>query len=266
MVYQIGGVSEDIVGPDGRLLPTYRPKRPKPRRDKPPPGWLAFLLGGVPGLRLALLHDARVGAPIVAVGVLLIVGLILQLVELLGAPSRLAALGIAPRFVAWPAAGLLILLSAFELLRTAAALSEPRPGARWARLLAGAFLPAAGLAVFSVLFGALRPRWLEPAMVSATVLALGALPAAVYGALRFSTLHQRHRQISAGLLALLILGGGLGLWLGRAPLSTQLKSQGFVVLPRLLLPAAAPTKNKANAKAKAKAATAEPPKADPPQR
>lgn len=227
-------LSADIMGSDGRQLPTYKPKRPRPRREAPLPGWLSALIGIVPGLRLSLMYSARAGLPLLAAGGLLVIGIIVVGVSLLGAPARLAALGIAPRFTVFPAAALLGLITLFELLRVAGALSEPVTGSRWARALAGCFLPALGASLACFFFGGLAPRWLEPVWVASTALSVGALPAAVYAALGFTESRRYHRRVSAALLLVVLIAGGLAIWVGSEGLTAHLRAQSFTVVPALL--------------------------------
>lgn len=139
----------------------------------------------------------------------------------------------------WAAIVLAVLV--FELLRFAAALEEKYYGTRAPRLLAALLVPAMAVVIGSPRLIYMWPQLMEAVWLTAVVVAIGAVPAAIWSAAEgFLMSIDRLRRFQIAVLAGLVItvGGGLGLILGiasvRGAALVWATEAGFQILPRLL--------------------------------
>ena len=229
-----------VVDHRGRTRPLYKPRSERPDTWHPN-RWVRALLGLVPGLRLAVMHDLRSGAALLVTGLLtlgaaLFVG---------GAWSRteasLARLQIDRRFMIIHGAILVLLVLLYELQRLASSVAEREKLPLAARGLGALLLPAAVTAFACASLMPVAPRSLEACFFSAVIVAVGALPAAIScaaeGALRGGDERRMFRLAGAALLAVLTIALVLSAVLGGASLDAlahAAASAGFRVLPGML--------------------------------
>lgn len=203
------------------------------------PGRMARLaLGLVPGLRVMAVSSTFGGLPYLVLGLTAIVlgGLLALEWEL--ATENVRTLHIREVFLLVHAGAIVLAAAVFEMLRFGASLEERYYGSRAPRLLASLLLPA-----LIVLFGGpevvrLWPRLVEAAWMTAAVIVLGAVPAAIWTAAEgFLASHERLRRFQLAVGGVLASGAVLGvivvLTFG-ARLSAWAADVGFVLLPRLL--------------------------------
>lgn len=196
-------------------------------------------MGLVPGVRALVSGQVRIGAPYIIVGLGALLGTVLLFRTYPTTLETLRHLRIQPRFIILHAAGILALVTAYELLRFGASLEEHPGSASGApRFLAALWLPALVVVTGGPTVVAHAPRIVEPAWFAATVVVLGAAPAVVRCALgaRLSR-PERPRTfrwgsaaaLFAALLVLVsaVLGFG-GEW------SAKAEEAGFRLLPGLI--------------------------------
>lgn len=166
----------------GRSRPLYTPRSKTPRpqalkgRDK-------LIYGLFPGLRVMATEGFSAGGPVAGLA-LLVIGVGIFLFTSLDVTLEVLKRVDARPEVALIQIGLWVLaVTVFELLRLGSSGFERSRGPRAPRALATVLLPALALGYASMTSASLAPRLTEATFVTAFVLALGSLPAAVYCAI-----------------------------------------------------------------------------------
>ncbi len=225
-----------------RAEPLFSPKSPRPQPWRP--GRLArALLGAIPGLRQLALEDVRRGAPLVALGVALIVAFAIILSGWAARTQGLVRLRIDLRLELLEAVCLALIVFAYEGLRLVASLEE-RTRRPWGpRVAAAPLVPAAALVALGPAVVSHAPRLLESLWWAALVAGLGAVPPTVWclveDRLHIRTVRFRAAVVSGAAVALPFLAlfaaprwfpETAEVWADRAA------QAGFAVLSRLLSP------------------------------
>lgn len=206
------------------------------------PGRLSRLaLGLFPGLRIMAVKSAVGGLPYLLLGLAALVlgGLLTLQWEV--ARQSVRTFQIREVFLLAHASAIVLAVLVYELLRFGSTLEERYYGSRAPRFLAAFLLPALALLLGGPSIVRLWPRLVEALWLTAGVIVVGALPAAVWSAAEgFLMSHERLRRfqaiVGASILLLLVIGGGALASSAalRTDVATWAANSGFVMLPRLL--------------------------------
>jgi hypothetical protein len=234
---------EPVVDHKGRSKPLYkrRTKRPpRPAAQSWRPGSFAkLLLGTFPGVRLMVLESVPDGLPYAIVGALSLTAAVLLATRTGTTLQSIENLAIKPQWFLAHAAALVLAVIVYELARMGASLEERTDKPRAARAAAALFIPAAVVVLWGPRLVALHPRLVEATWLSAMVLVIGVIPAAVRCLVDFgSTFDTPRARMLAALVAALLLGVGIATVLGiddaRRAIASAAANAGFEILPRLL--------------------------------
>lgn len=199
------------------------------------------LLGLVPGLRTLAYRDLGRGALSVGLGLGLLLTIALVIAGWSARSAGLERLRLDPRLDLVDLGLLMVLVLAYEGLRLAHDLEE-RTRRPWGpRIVAAAVIPGAVAATAIPSLVHLAPRPLEALWFSASILAVGGLPAALWCGLEHRLVVMAERRRFGALLVLgacLVVGSAWAMELGWPHVlqgwATRASEAGFVVLPRVL--------------------------------
>src|SRR5207248_3140444 len=110
------GPDEQLVDHKGRSKPLYKPRSPKPASWKPSKP-VRMLLGLIPGVRLMIAEGVREGAPYAVFGVLALVTALFLIIGIPRTVTNMHALLMDGRWILAQAAGIVMLLFVYEILR-----------------------------------------------------------------------------------------------------------------------------------------------------
>ncbi len=225
----------------GRARPMYATAVPQASSTWRPGRLARLTLGLFPGVRVMAVSSAVAGIPYLLLGVAAVALGTLLFLDWDIANTNIRTFHIKKLFllVHWGAIVLAVLV--FELLRFASALEEKYYGTRAPRLLAALLMPAIIVLVGSPRVTYMWPQLMESVWLTAAVVAIGAVPAAIWSAAEgflMSTDRLRRFQIVVVAGMGLTVGGGLGVIFAvanvRAAALAWTSNAGFEILPRLL--------------------------------
>jgi hypothetical protein len=234
------GEDEPLIDHKGRSRPLYKPRTPRPNSWRPG-RLLRIVLGWFPGARVMALESTREGAPYAALGLLALISAIFLMIGFSRTAAGIHQLLIDDRWVLAHAAGVVVMLMLFEILRLAAFFEERTSGLRAPRILAAFLLPSCAILIFGPDLVALWPQLVESAWFAALVLCLGAIAGSVWcafeGALATPKSRAVFRVVGMLLLAALALAGFLTEAFGAGSLRAVAgvaQGLGFKMLPEIL--------------------------------
>ncbi len=218
----------------------YATSTPRPASWRP--GRLMRLgLGLFPGVRVMAMSNALAGLPYLVLGIAATVLGGLLYLEWQIAADNVRTYHIREVYLLLHAGAVVLAALTFEMLRFGSALEEKYYGSRAPRLLAALLLPS-----LLVLFGGpalvrLWPQLMEALWLTALVIVLGGIPAAIWSAAEgflMSSERLRRFQIAVGVGLLLAVGSSIALVFAmhslRGSIAADAADAGFVLLPRLL--------------------------------